>query len=215
MAITLLRSNYDEFNPSNNGGGDAGIIESGVIESFIKNVRPFLAEQGGKRYFKFFIKSSVDIIDVGICVTPSLSEKEEVYLFLSDAEFESDIDKDNIRLYGGFIVESVDGANNKITADRDVGEFVKAGDLVSFFDSEMNRKTALKVSGVDGGVIEFETMGDVGINAGYFGSSSIYFETINANELKAVWIKEVIEPFCEVMEDPLNKFNLNVWYDVK
>ena len=215
--ITLYKSHIDEFDSQVNGGEITDeVIESGVIENVIPNVRPFTAENGGERWFKFFIKAKVDLVTIGVDIAKvTTSESEEVFLALgSDSDVEDDIDKDNIRLYGGFIVTSVDNENFKITADRDVSEFVKADDLVTFYKEE-SRLIALKVKEVNNNEITFNNFGDKVIEIGDNGSSTLFIDELNANEAQGIWIKNIIAPYTEAMEEPPNSFILNVWYDVK
>jgi hypothetical protein len=216
--LTLYKSNIDEFNPEANGGEITDeVIESGVIENVIPNVRPFTAESGGERWFKFFIKAEVDLITIGIDIARVTdSESEEVFLALGgESDVESELDKENIRVYGGFVVESVDLDNIKVIADRDVSEFVKVDDLVTFYDSDINRIVALKVKEVNENEITFESFGDKEIKAGFSGSSTLFIDKLNAGEAKGIWIKNIIAPFTKAMEEPPNSFILNVWYDVK
>ena len=215
--ITLYKSHIDEFDSQVNGGEITDeVIESGVIENVIPNVRPFTAENGGERWFKFFIKAKVDLVTIGVDIAKVTdSESEEVFLALgSDSDVEDDIDKENIRLYGGFIVENVDNENFKITADRDVSEFVKADDLVTFYDNE-NRVIAVKAKEVNEKTITFNSFGDKEIKAGFNGSSTLFIDELNANEAQGIWIKNIIAPYTEAMEEPPNSFILNVWFDVK
>ena len=217
--ITFYRSNYDEFEPDNNGGDITDIvIESGVAHSFIPRVRPSTAELGGERYFKFYIKTDIDIVSIGIDVAKYTdSETEEIYLTLANSndEVESDLDKDNLRLYGGFRVISVDEDNLQITADRDVSEFVKADDNVTFYDSEYKRKTAMIVKSVDTDKITFKKWSDITINTGDFASSTLLIDSLDKDEYIGIWIKQVIPAYTKAMEDPLDNFVINVWYDKK
>ena len=223
MAITFWRSNYDEFDPTKNGGDITNTqIESGVANSMLLPVRPRTAEVGGQRWFKFFIKTDIDILTIGIDVAKYTdSPTEEVYFGLETkadhSDVEADLDKDNFRIYGGFKIESVDSANKQITVDRDVSEFVKAGDWVTFYDSSQNRVTGMFVGSVsdDGKTITFKLWTDKEITAGMTGSSTIYLTTLNANDYVGIWIREDIAPYTEAMEDPLNSFVCNVWYDEK
>jgi hypothetical protein len=74
--ITFWNATYDGFDDTKNGGDITTQIESGVSESFIKRVRPYTAEFGGERWFKFFIKSDIDIITIGVDIAkPTTSEK--------------------------------------------------------------------------------------------------------------------------------------------
>lgn len=223
MAITFWRSNYDEFDPSKNGGDITDTqIESGVANSILLPVRPRQAEVGAERWFKFFVKTDSDILTIGIDVAKYTdSPTEEVYFGAetkSDhTDVESDLDKDNFRLYGGFKVESVDSGNKQITTDRDVNDFVKADDWVTFYDNEQNRVTGMYVDSVsdDGKTITFKLWTDKTIDNTMTGSSTIYTTSLNAGEYIGIWIKEVIGAYTEAMEDPLNSFTCNVWYDEK
>jgi len=221
--ITFWQSNYDEFNQDLNGGDITdNQIESGVANSIIPAVRPRTAEVGGERWFKFFIKTDIDIITIGLDVAKyTSSPTEEVYFSLetkSDhSDTESDLDKDSMRIYGGFNVESVDKDNKQITSDRDVSSFIKADDWVTFYDSDFNRITGMFVDSVsdDGLTITFKLWSDKDITEGMTASSSLYLQKLNADNYVGVWIKEVISPYTEAMEDPLNEFNVNIWYDEK
>jgi len=223
MAITFWRSNYDEFDDTKNGGDITSTqIESGVANSLLLAVRPRIAEVGGERWFKFFIKTDIDILTIGIDIAKyTSSPTEEVYFALetkSDhSDVESDLDKDNIRLYGGFSVTDVDADNKQITVDRDVSAFVKADDWVTFYDSDFNRVTGMFVDSVsdDGLTITFKLWTDKTITAGMTGSSSIYISSLNADDYVGIWVKETIEAYTEPMEDPLNEFVINIWYDIK
>jgi len=158
----------------------------------------------------------IDIINVGVDIAkPTLSESEEVYIGLSDAEYESDIDKDNFRIYGGFYVESVDKANRKVTADRDVSEFVKEKDIVTFYDSDINRITAMEVESVSGADIVFKKWSDKTIEVGYSGCSTIFFKDLNKDTLQPIWLKQIIPAYTKPMENPLDEFVINIWYEIK
>ena len=132
-----------------------------------------------------------------------------------ESEVESELDKENIRIYGGFVVESVDLDNIKVIADRNVSEFVKADDIVMFYDSDINRIVALKVKEVNENELTFESFGDKEIKAGFSGSSTLFIDELDTGEAQGVWIKNIIAPYTEAMEDPPNSFILNVWFDVK
>ena len=223
MAITFFRSTYNEFNATSNGGDITSTqIESGVANSLLLPIRPRMAEIGGERWFKFFVKTDINILTIGIDIAKyTSSPTEEVYFALetkSDhSDTEADLDKDNIRLYGGFQVTSVDKDNKQIGTDRDVSGFVKANDWVTFYDNDFNRVTSMQVDSVsdDGLTITFKLWTDKDIIAGMTASSSIYLTTLNANDYVGIWVKEVINPYTAAMEDPLNEFIINVWYDIK
>ena len=223
MAITFWRSTYNEFDDTKNGGDITNTqIESGVANSMILPVRPREAEVGAERWFKFFVKTDTDILTIGIDVAKYTdSPTEEVYFGLetkSDhSDVESDLDKDNFRVFGGFKVESVDADNKQVTTDRDVNEFVKADDWVTFYDGSNNRVTGMYVDSVsdDGKTITFKLWTDKTIDDTMTASSSIYVTTLNADDYVGIWIKEEIEAYTKRMEDPLNSFICNVWYDEK
>ena len=223
MAIKFYRSNYDEFNPDNNGGDITDIeIESGVANSFIPAVRPRTAEIGDTRYFKFFVKTDEDILTIGVDIAKYTdSPTEEIYFAKetkSDhSDFESDLDKDNLRLYGGFKITDVDVDNKQITSDRDVTEFVKKDDWVTIYDDSYSRITGMNVDSIsdDGLTITFKLWTDKTIDNTMTASSSIYVTTLNKDDYFGIWVKEPISPYTEAMEDPLNEMVMNVWYDKK
>jgi hypothetical protein len=223
--ITFWNATYNEFDDTKNGGDITTQIESGVAESFIKRVRPYTAEFGGERWFKFFIKSDIDIITIGVDIAkPTTSEKEEVYIGLgldsdgNPANYESDIDKTNFRGYGGFIVNDVDIDNKTIITDRDLSNFVKSEDIITFYDGDLNRIIALKVDKLDDNdstKIIVTEWGDKQVVAGYTGASSLYVDSLGAGATQAIWLKQVIPSHTTTMEDPLDEFDFNVWYDPK
>jgi len=221
MSIKLYRSTYDEFDTSQNGGDitDAQ-IESGVLHSFIPRVRPRMAEVGGERWFKFFVKTDADIVSIGIDIAKyTTSQSEEVYFALetkSDhSDVEDDLNKDDIRLYGSLLVNEVDKDNLKITADRKVSDFIKADDWVTFYDSDINRVTAMEVDTVDDDTITFKQWSDKTISENYTASSSILVDSLNADEYVGIWIKQVVNSYTEAMENPADEFIFNCWYDSK
>ena len=222
MAITLYRSTYDEPTPDNNGGDITTVqIESGVIHSFIPPVRPRQAEIGAERWFKFFVSSDIDIITIGIDIAKyTSSPKEEIYFALetkSDhSDVESDLDKDNIRLFGGFHVDSFDASNLTITSDRDVNNFLKADDNVTFYDATFVRLTSMMVDSVsnDGLTITVKQWSNIDITNVVSGTSSVYVDELDSTYV-GVWVKEVVPAFTQVMEITPNTFNVNVWYDAK
>ena len=215
--IKLYRSNYDEFDPDNNGGDITDFeIESGVKNSFLLRVRPHQAEFGAVRWFKFYVYSDIDIITIGVdLAVPTTSPKEEVYIGLDSGNYESDVDKDNFRSYGGFFVTDVDSDNIKITADRDVSDFVKADDVVTFYDTDLNRIIALEVDSVDSDKITFKKWGNKEVKVGFSGCSTLYIDSIDKDTPQAIWLKQVIPDYTDAMEDPLDEFRLNIWYDPK
>ena len=223
MAIKFYRSNYDEFNPDNNGGDITDTqIETDVLNSILPAVRPRTAEIGGDRYFKFFIKTDEDILSIGIDVaSPTTSPTEDIYLTLETkddhSDVESDLDKDNLRVYGGFILTDFDRDKKQITVDRDVTNYVKVDDNVTIYNKDKKRVNLMFVKEVsdDGKTITFKEFCPSDIEAGYTGSSSIYLKRMDKDDYIGVWIKEKIGSFTKPMEDPLNVFKINVWYDIK
>jgi hypothetical protein len=223
--ITFWNATFNEFNDTNNGGDSTTIIESGVAESFIKRVRPYTAEFGGERWFKFFIKSDIDIVSIGVDIAKSTtSEKEEVYIGIGKdtngnlANYESDIDKNNFKPYGGFIVTDIDIDNKTIVTDIDLSDFVASGDIITFYDSDLNRIIALKVDSIDSNdntKIIVTKWGDKQVLAGYTGASSLFIESLDADTEYPIWLKQIVPSHTTTMEDPLDEFNFNVWYDIK
>ncbi len=209
----------DEFDPSNNGDDidtDA-LIESGVLNNLLLPVRPYTAEIGGERYFKFFIKATVDVLTLGLDVASfTTSPTEEIYLFEagSNTELESDLDKSNLRLYGGFLVTAYDKDNKKVTADRDVSKFVKADDKITFYKEDNTKLVTWEVENINGSEITFKTVSDDDVS-NLKASSTIFLDALNKDEYKGFWVKEMVPPFTEPMEDPANEFILNIWYDLK
>lgn len=221
MGLDYYRSlKISDFNADDNGDDidtDA-IIEDGVAHSFISRVRPRLAEQGGERYKKFYIKANSDIIDIGVDISmPSTCPTEEVYFFQagSNAELESDLDKDNIRLYGGFITDTVDNDNKQVKADRDVSNFIKANDYVTFFKTDdFTKITTLEVDSVDTDTITFKDMGSEDITTSN-GSSDIQFDSLDKDDYIGFWIYQTVAEWTHPMEDPLDNFVMTVYYDEK
>jgi len=217
--LEFHKSTVDEWDADNNGGDitDA-LIESGVANALMLDVRPATAENGGTRYFKYFVKATVDTITLGFDIgrfTDSVAE--EVYLFKagSNDEVESDLDKDNLRLYGGFLVTNYDADNKKVTADRDVSDFVKADDKVTFYDDNKTKITSWEVDSVDGADITFKDTNDDDVSD-CLASSSITIDELDTDDYTGFWIKEVIPPFSTGKDgDEFNSFETNVWYDVK
>jgi len=221
--ITFYRSTYNEFDAGSNGGDITTIqIESGVANSMLPPVRPRMAEVGGERWFKFFVKTDEDILTIGVDIAKNTtSPTEEVYFAKetkSDhSDVESDLDKDNIRLFGGFNVNSIDIDNLQVTSDRDTSNFVKADDWVTFYDTDSLRLTGMFVDSVsdDGLTITFKKWTDKDMTLAITGVSSPYFASLDADDYTGIWIKETVEAYTDAMEDPLNQFNINVWYDKK
>ncbi len=212
--ITFYRSNINEFDASKNGGSYTEIAESGVINNLIPDVRAYTAEFGGERWFKFFIKANENLINIGVDIarfTASLTE--EVYLSLGgDDEYESDLDKDNIRVYGGFKVVDFDGST--LTADRDVSNFVKSDDIVTFYNENQQRVTAWVVDSVDKEKITFKKKDNTNVKDLY-ASSSIFIKSLDKDKYQGFWIKQVIKPYTEVMEEDPDNFVINIWYEKK
>jgi hypothetical protein len=218
--LEFYKSNVDEWDADNNGGDidDKEMIESGVANALMLDVRPATAEDGGVRYFKFFVKATVDTITLGFDISRFTdSEKEEVYLFRagSHEEVESDLNKDNLRLYGGFLVTNYDADNKTVTADRDVSEFVKADDKVTFYLEKGGRIVSWVVDSVDGADVVFKDTSDDDISGAY-ASSSITLDALDTDDYVGFWIKEVIPQFSTgAYGEEYNSFEINIWYDVK
>ena len=105
--ITFYNTNYNEFDPTKNGGGMVRAINNDLKHELIKRVRPNTAENGGIRWFKFFIRPKTKVLNVGVnLIKFTDSPTEEVYLSDSVANFESELD--NPRLFGVFEVVDVD-----------------------------------------------------------------------------------------------------------
>ncbi len=162
--IEFYKSTVDEWDSSVNGGDiTEDLIESGVAHSLMLPVRPATAENGGERWFKYYAKATVDTITLGFDVGKfSISSTENVYLFLagSNDEVEDDLDKPNVRLYGGFKADDYDADNKKVTADRDVSDFIKADDRVTFYDADGAKLTSWEVESVDAKDITFKDTND-------------------------------------------------------
>ena len=81
MDVELYKSTYNEFDNTSNGGNiTSNLIENGVKNSFLPDVRPAFAELGGIRYFKFFVKATKDLLDIRLNILETLSNTEEVYI---------------------------------------------------------------------------------------------------------------------------------------
>ena len=218
MGVEYYKSlKNSDFNADENGGDidTDSFIDDGVAHSFISRVRPKLVENGGDRYRKFYIKAVSSIIDIGVSIsTPSICATEEVLFFKaqSNDELESDIDKDNIRFYGGFEITGIDG--KKITADRDVSLFIKVDDFVTFFYRGSKEKIyTAKVAEVDVDEVTFSSLGSKDISTGYFCGSTIEINSMNTDDNHGFWIKQTIDEWTEPMEEPLDSFCVTTHYD--
>ena len=212
--ITFFKSVYDPNDPTKNGGSITDKqIESGVLEAFVPNVSPFLAERGGERWLKFFIKTDSLIKNVGIClVKPTDSPTEEVYLTLgTKIDHESDLDKSGARFFGSFVISTIDRDNKSVTADRDVSSFVQKGDLITFYGQYQERLTTLEVNMVSQNDISFIDFDD--ISAAKTGGSTIFLPTLQADDYIGVWVRQVIQPHTKPMENPPDNFVVGVWYE--
>jgi hypothetical protein len=204
--ITFYNTNYNEFDPTKNGGGMVRAINNDLKHELIKRVRPNTAENGGIRWFKFFIRPKTKVLNVGVnLIKFTDSPTEEVYLSDSVANFESELD--NPRLFGVFEVVDVD--DKVITANKDVSEFVKVDDIVTFFNDE-RRVVFIKVEKVDNNKITLQRKSKL-LKVGLIGSSTIFFDELD--DKKGLWIKQVIEADTEAMEYPLNNVKLNIYFD--
>ena len=216
--LEFYKSTVDEWDASVNGGDiTADLVESGVAHSLLLPVRPATTENGGERWFKYFVKATVDTITLGFDIGSfSVSPTEEVYISLagSNTEVESDLDKANVRLYGGFLVSSYDADNKAIVADRDVSEFVKADDKVTFYTVDNEKLISWDVDAVDGVNVTFKDTNGDDVTA-LKASSTFIKDELNTDEYIGFWIKETIGKFTVPMEAPLNEFILTAWYDVK
>ncbi len=208
-----------EFDPTQNGDDidTNALIETGVLNNLLLALRPHMAEVGGDRYFKFFVKATVDTLTLGLDVASfTTSPTEEVYLFEagSNAELESDLDKSSLRLYGGFLVTTYDKDNKKVTCDRDVSDFVKADDLVTFYNADNTKLVSWSVDTVSTTDITFTDVSDDDVS-NLKGSSTIQIDSLDTDAYKGFWVKETCSSFTKAMEDPANEFILNIWYDLK
>ena len=212
--ITFYKSVYNGADPSLNGGGiTEEIAESGVVNSLVPQARAIDCELGRTRWIKFFAKTDIDIVNVGFCIAkPSQSQNEEVYLaFGTKTDYESDIDKVNIRIYGAFAINAIDSSQKLVVADRDVSNFVKANDLVTFFDSFLNRIIALRVAEVDAENIYLQNFTDIS-NAAY-GASVVFLESLAAADYIGLWLKQEIYPHIVSLDSQLNSFVLSAWWE--
>jgi len=216
--LEFYKSTINEFDPLKNGGEiTTDFIESGVLNNLLLDVRPQTAESGGKRWFKFYARASVDILSVGIDISKVTdSQSEEVYLAVagSNEELESDLDKANMRVYGGFIVASYDADTKTATADRELTEFVKVDDKVTFYDGSFLKVVTFEVESIDGFSVVFKNVNNTDITD-LKASSTIILDSINSQGYIGLWIKQVIPPFTTPMENPLNSFSIGAWYDIK
>lgn len=212
--ITFFKAVYDPSDPTKNGGSITNEqIESGVLESLVPNITPFLAERGGERWLKFFIKTDSLIKNVGIClIKPTDCPTEEVYLTLGTKnDYESDLDKSGARIFGSFVISAIDQPNKSVTADRDVSSFVQRGDLITFYGEYQDRLTTLEVDNVSQNEISFVDFTD--ISAAKTGGSTIFIPTLQADDYVGVWIHQTIQPHTKSMETPPDNFVVGVWYE--
>lgn len=212
--MTLYRSRYDLYNPQNNGGAITDtVIESGVAHSFVPPVSAMMAERGGERWLKFFLKTEESVRNVGVCIArPGASATEEVCLAVGgETEVESDLDKQNVRLYGGFVVDSFDAAQKRVTADRDVSGFVLPGDPVTFYKEDLTRMTTLEVQSVDGPSVTFADFID--LTGAKTAASTIVLDAIAAGAAQGFWLRQIVGAHTEPMESPPDSFVLGIWYE--
>jgi len=215
--VEFYKTNIDEFDASKNGGAITDdIAEDGVKNNLLADVRSRMAEQGGEKFFKFFIKSTTNIVDVGVAISQlSTSPTEDVYISLqNDDKYESDLDKESMRFYGGFVVDSYDKANKKATATIDVSDFVKADDTVTFYNSDNLKIVSFEVDSVSAKEITFKEVDDTDV-ASLTGASTVMIDALDTDATAGLWIKQKIGAFTEAMEQNLDNFTLNVWYDKK
>jgi len=215
--VEFYKTNIDEFDKSKNGGAITDdIAEDGVKNNLLPDVRSRIAEQGGEKFVKFFIKSTTNIVDVGVAISQSsASPTEEVYISLAGGdEYERDLDKESMRFYGAFVVESYDKESKKAVADVDVSDFVKADDTVTFYDSDNLKIVSFEVDSVSAKEITFKEVNDTDV-ASHTGASTIIIDALDAEAEAGFWIKQKIGAFTEAMEQNLDNFTLNVWYDKK
>ena len=216
IPLSFYKSTINQADASINGGEITDdIIENNVSNNLVTAVKASLAENGGERWFKFYLKATVDTITLGFDITSTTSPTEEVYIALasSDAEVESNLDKENIRVYGAFQVSSYDDVTKTVTADRDVTEFIKADDFVTFYDANNIKLTTWEVESVNATDIIFKSVSADDVS-GLNGCSTIKKDELSTDAYVGFWIKQVILPFTASMEDPLNEFSFLVWYDL-
>jgi len=216
MGITLYQpANIDMTNPSTNGGAISNaVIEDGVLNNLFPDILAIALEFGDERWVKFFLKTTTDLSVLGICLgLSSFDNGDLVYLASGGAtETEADLDKANMRFYGAFNVSNYDAANKKVTADRDVSEFVKIDDLVTFYDSDSNRVIAYEVQNINSNEIIFKNVNSEVDISNCSGHSTIFYEALTANTELGFWIKEVIEPYI-LPNDISVFFNCLIWYE--
>jgi hypothetical protein len=110
-------------------------------------------------------------------------------------------------------VNSYDAAAKKVTADRDVSEFVKAGDVVTFYDgNEIKKIVSWIVGEVNKDEITFSSSNITNVSSLY-ASSTIMLDKLNSGEYRGFWLKQIIEPYTQAMDADL--FFINVWYELK
>jgi len=215
--LEFYKSTVNEFDPSSNGGDiTIELIESGVLHSLLLAVRPATAENGGERWFKYFVKATVDAMSLGFDIAKvSSSLTEDVYISLagSDEEVESDLDKSNIRVYGGFVVSAFDSATKTVTTDRDTTEFIKSDDKVTFYDADSVKVVSWFVKSVTETEIVFKDISSDNVS-GLSASSTLQLDSLLVDTYQGFWIKQIIPAFTETMEVTPNEFIFGVWYDL-
>jgi hypothetical protein len=73
----------------------------------------------------------------------------------------------------------------------------------------------MKVADVNGADITVDVWSNSDIAVGNTGASSLFIDDLATNTSFAIWLKQVIPEHTPIMEDPMDEFDFNVWYDPK
>ena len=202
MGVTLYKPHsVDVDNPENNGGAISDeVIESGVLEALLPNLRFYDVDTGVDRYVKFFIKSDVDIRNVLIYLTPSNFYSYERYFIAKGgaSEFESELDKSGFK-ESAFKVVSVDTQNNSVTFDKNINGSMQVGDIVYFYGGVDD--IFCEVAYVDRREVGFTAIaGDI---TGAYALTPLFFKENKAGESVSVWVRDVVDAGKLPQESPI------------
>lgn len=195
------------------------IIESGVLNSLIRDVSPNIAESGGTVFYKMFYKNTNATLTAyasNICLAKYPDADDEVIFFVGTS---NDIVVDETKSYGIVLATSeLDRSTKTInisTKGLDPTTIFEVGDAITFIDATTNDKIA-KVT------IASLTATDITINEdlppSYTTNGAYIANTYVGGDLASgaslsVWIKQIIPAFSTSMEVPPDSLMFNVIFN--
>ena len=218
----MIASDIKFYKPNAVDGGaiTATLVESGVLHSLLTQINPSLAEAGGERYSKMFIKNthvSDTALGADICM-PKIPDGDDVAVIFLGTPTDTTSNFDNSKLYGIASATADLDRGTKIipisTKLLNAVDVFASGDKITFISKFTNNKilkaTIDTVSNTEIKVIEDIPVQD--LNDTWIANTISLGDFASLQE-QGLWIKQIIPPFASAMEAPADSLMVSVIFD--